>query len=643
MANEVGSIYVSVMPTTDGFTRQMNRDLSGAFEGAATRGTATFGQMFRRVAAVGASVLATLGIARLVKNTIALGVSYNTLEQSSKAAFTTLLGTTEAAAAMQKQIRDFAMTSPFPRQAFIQGTQQLLAFGFEAKKIIPTLSAVQDAVAAAGGSSQQLQDIIFVMAQIKAAGKITGVDLIQFGQRGLNAAQLIGSAMGKTGAQIKAEITAGTLGADQALDALTKGMATKFGGAAQNLKQTWVGATDRIRGAYRDLSSELVAPFVDPNGGGFAVKWANDFADLLRSIQASPAFDTMKKKLELFGARMDSLVQGSLGTFALLFEENGAAKFRAQIDKVVAQFPGLQSVLSILDMLHPLVPAIMGALAQLGPKLEELAPKFAALIEQLLPLIPPLVDLVIALVPALLTLLPPLTDMLIQATDVFIKLAPPVQVLADALGFVASALSSGLSQWAKVFSIVSDGKVTIAELYDLLYNFPGPVGDMARSIGNFVTGIVNSVIDSINAVAGVIETVLNGVQRAIGGNKVLDFGRISRIPTVEAALALFYRGSGTGASGKYGPTPMADGGTVLPRPGGTLILAAERGRAESVVDTGKLNTLLDTVNGAGGMRPIYADGIGLFGWLKEVAGQEAQLVFNTGINRSYVTRIGRTK
>lgn len=641
MANEVGSIYVSVMPTTSGLTRQMNNDLTGAFTGAATSGTRTFGQMFRRVAVAGAAILATLGLGKLLKDTIALGVSYNTLEQSSKAAFTTMLGTAEAAAEMQKSIREFAMTSPFPRQAFIQGSQQLLAFGVRAEKVIPILGAVQDAVAAAGGSSQQLEEIIFVMAQIQAAGKITGQDLIQFGQRGINAAELIGSQMGKTGAQIKAEITAGTLGAEDALDALTAGMKQKFDGAAQNLKQTWVGSKDRIAGVWRDLSSELVAPFIDPNGGGYAVEWANKFADLLRSIQASPAFDKLKKNLDAFGGRLDKLVQGGLSTLALLFEEDGPAKFRAELDRIAAQFPGLQTVLAIMDALHPLGPAIGKALAELGPQLAELAPSFAELVDKIVPLLPPLTDLVIALVPSLILLLPPVVDLLIQTADAAIRLAPSIEALAVGIGWVASALSMGMGRWNEFFKIIEDGKVTAKELYDFLFRFPGPVGDVARAIGNFGASVANSLIDPINAVAAAIEGFVNAVQAAVGSAQRIRIDRLPRVPNVDALGARFGHGVSRMGSGDLWAPGLAKSGTVLPRPGGTLVRAAEAGRAESIVDTGKLNALMDAASGGGSSRPIYADGVGLIGWLKQVAGREAELVFAMNINRANASQIGR--
>src|SRR5690606_5575726 len=121
-------------------------------------------------------------------------------------------------------------------------------------KVVGYLDAITDAVAAAGGNSQTLSEISFIMAQIAAAGKITGQDLIQFGQRGINAAELIGKAMGKTGAEIREMITAGALDAGEALDALAAGMAASFDGAALNVKDTWLGAIDRVKGASRDLS-----------------------------------------------------------------------------------------------------------------------------------------------------------------------------------------------------------------------------------------------------------------------------------------------------------------------------------------------------------------------------------------------------
>ena len=204
------------------------------------------------------------GLTALVAKT---GIEYNTLQQKSRAALTTMLGGAQAANEQMSKLDEFARTSPFSKATFITAQQQMLAFGIEAEKVVPYLSAINEATAAAGGNNQQLGELAFIMAQISAAGKITGQDLIQFGQRGVNAAELIGSQMGKTGAQIREDITKNAISANDALDALAAGMQAKFEGASAGVKETMEGAFDRVKAAWRDLSSEMMAGAVDPSGG----------------------------------------------------------------------------------------------------------------------------------------------------------------------------------------------------------------------------------------------------------------------------------------------------------------------------------------------------------------------------------------
>jgi tape measure domain-containing protein len=216
------------------------------------------------------------------------GIEYNTLQQTSRAAMTTLMnGAAEANRQMDK-LDAFAKNSPFSKATFIQAQQQMIGFGIESKKVIPYLEAIQDAVAATGGGNQQIAEIVETMSKIRSASKITGQDLIEFGNRGLDAAGLIGEQMGKTGAQIREDITDGALGAEEALDALTAGMSERFGGAAADVKNTFDGAVDRVKAAWRDLSSSLAEPLVGPEGGGLAIAGLNKLADAMREFESLP-------------------------------------------------------------------------------------------------------------------------------------------------------------------------------------------------------------------------------------------------------------------------------------------------------------------------------------------------------------------
>lgn len=239
---------------------------------------ADIGQLATTLAVAGAAAVALVG------SVAKTGIEYNTLQQTSRAALETMLGSAQAVNQQMAELDEFATTSPFSKAVFIEAQQQMLAFGIETEKVVPYLDAIQDSVAAAGGNNQQVGELAFIMAQISSASKITAQDLMQFGQRGVNAAELIGSQMGMTAAEIRDSITAGTLDADAALDALAAGMADTFGGAAENVKTTMAGAFDRVSAAWRDLSATIVEPLVDPTGGGFLVDAANLLADLMRWI-----------------------------------------------------------------------------------------------------------------------------------------------------------------------------------------------------------------------------------------------------------------------------------------------------------------------------------------------------------------------
>lgn len=216
------------------------------------------------------------------------GISYNTLQQTSRAALRTLTGSAEAANAQMDKLDAFARTSPFSKSVFLQAQQQMLGFGIAAEKVVPYLDAIQNTTAAVGGNNQTISDLTRIMSQISSSAKITATDLMQFGDRGVDAAALIGSQMGKTAAQIREDITDGALDAHDALDALAAGMQERFGGAAAGMKDTFEGAIDRVKAAFRDLAADLMSSAVDPDGGGWLVDTANLLADLMRAVEQLP-------------------------------------------------------------------------------------------------------------------------------------------------------------------------------------------------------------------------------------------------------------------------------------------------------------------------------------------------------------------
>lgn len=402
---------------------------------------------------IAVSGAAVAGMTALAVSAIRTGISYNTLEQTSRAALTTLLGSAEAANEQMERLREFGATSPFPRQVWIEAQQQLLAFGMAAERIIPTLSAIQDAVAAAGGSAVDIQEIVRVLAQVQSTGKVTAETLNQLGVRGVDAAALIGQAMGRSAGEIRDQISSGVLDAQTFLTMLTEQMSERFGGAAENVRATWEGARDRIAGATRDIGSAIAEPFIDPAGGGAAVQWGNDLADMLRALEsqvravlpgiradAEPALEAISGGLQAvteairdmdIGGLVDDLQRGApvLAGFA------GAATAA-----------GSSAVLTAIGMgqmagaISPLTAGLL-AMAAVSP---ELRGALLDLLDAVAPLVPAAFDLAVAagqaLTPtlsALVTAVEPLIDLVGLLAEGVAALPQPVLTLVAALTAVA--------------------------------------------------------------------------------------------------------------------------------------------------------------------------------------------------------------
>jgi tape measure domain-containing protein len=287
--------------------------------GAAGRAAGALIGGIARVGAAGVAAATVTGAA-----VWRIGSAYNSLEQGARAAFTTLLGTADAANQMMDNIAAFGRTSPFPRQAFISGTQQLLGFGYEAAEIIPILGTVQDAVAAVGGGVPEIERMIDIFAQVRGQGKITGETLNRLGSLGIDAATLIGDKMGMTGEEIRSAITDGSLDAGAAMTALADGMDERFGGAAENVKNTWEGAKDRVKGAMRDISSALVDPFISKEGGGMAVEWVNQLATRMRAFEAD-GLVRLQARLRQLGSALAPAFAAIVDVFSSMRGETAAS------------------------------------------------------------------------------------------------------------------------------------------------------------------------------------------------------------------------------------------------------------------------------------------------------------------------------
>lgn len=186
-------------------------------------------------------------------------IGYNAKMEQTDIAFTSMLGSAQDAKIMMDQLRKFAADTPFEFEDIAPAAQQLKAFGFEARDIIPTLTAVGNASAGLGRGTEGLKQIAFVMGQIKTTGKLMGQDVMQLSQLGIPVKDILAKNLGLAADQLS-DIGNQGISADAAIKALTEGMNERFPNMMDKMSDSFSGMLSTIN----DNASQILGKIGEP-------------------------------------------------------------------------------------------------------------------------------------------------------------------------------------------------------------------------------------------------------------------------------------------------------------------------------------------------------------------------------------------
>lgn len=280
MATEVGSAYVTILPSARGFQSKLQRELSGpsAVEGDRAGGVA--GQRFSnsfskklgsqakamfgvlaRGAGYGALAIGAAGVAA-----VGFGLKTASAMEQAQVGFTTMLGSAKRAHAFLLRLRDFANKTPFEFADVTRASQRLLAMGFQAKQVLPTLTAIGDAAAGLGIGAQGIDQITTAIGQMQAKGKVQSDELLQLTEAGIPALRILAAGFGTTTAHMQEMVTKGMVPSNKAIPILIRGIekgtksTAKFGGLMAKQSKTLGG----LWSTFKDTISTGLATAVQP-------------------------------------------------------------------------------------------------------------------------------------------------------------------------------------------------------------------------------------------------------------------------------------------------------------------------------------------------------------------------------------------
>lgn len=214
----------------------------------------------KKVLGVVAAYLSFRSVARGVNSLIASGIERASRVETTQIAITTMMGSEDAASKFMDDLLDFAKTTPFQFPDLADASRNLLAFGMDARNVLPVMNAIGNAVAGVGGGRQELVQIADAFGAMQIAGKVSLAEINRLHAAGVPALQILANQAGITADAMRGQISKGALDANTAIAALVKGIehgtdgiagkTAAFGGMMANYGGTWVGAVDSLRGAW---------------------------------------------------------------------------------------------------------------------------------------------------------------------------------------------------------------------------------------------------------------------------------------------------------------------------------------------------------------------------------------------------------
>ncbi|MDM1045871.1 tape measure protein [Myroides sp. 1354] len=205
--------------------------------------------------------------------------------------FEVLLGSEDAAKKLVADITKYGAETTYDKIGLGGNAQQMLSFGIDETKIMPTLKAIGDI---AMGDTNRMNSLTLAFSQMSSTGKLTGQDLLQMINAGFNPLNEISKKTGKSIGDLKKEMEKGAI-------------------SAQMVEGAFMSATSQ-GGQFYGMAEKM--------GNTLGGKWAQFMDNLTeKSLMVYQYLGPVVEKLiELGGAALDAAFNG-IGWLIEKFEE----------------------------------------------------------------------------------------------------------------------------------------------------------------------------------------------------------------------------------------------------------------------------------------------------------------------------------
>lgn len=303
-------------------------------------------------------------VKRAATETVKAGVNSYAEIEKAQLTYQAMLGSKDQSELFVNDLRAFENQSPFMFSDIDTGAKSLLGSGMDASQVMPTMNAIGEAVAGVGGDSQQFAAVADAFRLIQTTGQLSLAAVDQLSKNGINALDLLGEQAGLSAEEMRAQIEAGAISADQAIAGLVQGMNTQYSGSMEEMAGSWEQTVSRMVKAQKSAGYEMVAPFMD------SVKQVmNQFSAFIGTLPAvvAPALGAFAPLLEMLSEMLEPgrysgfLTAVSAGLYVIALLLSGMAQGLLYVADLFLQYwPVIAGMLGVLAAYY--LPMILAGL-----------------------------------------------------------------------------------------------------------------------------------------------------------------------------------------------------------------------------------------------------------------------------------------
>lgn len=280
------------------------------------------GAAFRNALSFAGGQMIVDGIRKGFRETITEGLNFNDTLQQASLSFKTMLKSAADATKQVREIWDLAKQTPLEFPQLLTASRRMIAFKFSAEDVKDMLVDIGDASAALGLGAEGINRITLALGQMQMKQKVSGEEMRQLAEAGINAWDYLANALGKTVTETQKLSEKGLIPAKEAIQVILLGMREDFGGGMQELSKTYTG---------------LMATLKDSTHEAMGVVMKGQFDNLTNKILPG----AIKKVNEFTEGFKKNGLQGGI---AAIFPPEDAERIQKIVNDIAAGFQVLLKV-----------------------------------------------------------------------------------------------------------------------------------------------------------------------------------------------------------------------------------------------------------------------------------------------------------